>query len=280
MAGSVVVTRRRTTPAMLPTIMSMRPMVCGGRPRGIRRRLTGRAPRALVRVSFGVRRSAAGVRRGRASGSRGSGRRRSGVGDGVGSGVGVGAAVGRGGGFGGRPRLGSRLGRPASASGSASAWALASLSVAPHLSANSTVHIFLSPAPLYAPTPIDVPAPAEDVGSMARRIHEHLVDRGGGLVVGVRVPADILAGQPVAVAVRVELVEDLAVARDRVAEVVALDHVLASPRATEVERRVDLERRQPGSWRGSGWSGRRVASRRPSWRSRQTTRALPTAWPG
>ena len=179
-------------------------------------------------------------------GSAGSESGRSGSGVGVGgwrpgSGVGFGVGWGRFGvacgfGFGGR-RLGRRLrGR---------LWRR--VAVAPHLSANRTVHIFLPSAPLYAPTPIDVPALAQDVGAMPGRAHEHLVDRGGGLVVRVGVPADVLAGQLVAVADRVELVEDLAVARDRVAEVVALDHVLAAPSGDRGQRRVDLERWQPGA---------------------------------
>ena len=66
-----------------------------------------------------------------------------------------------------------------------------------------------------------VPGLAQDVGAVTGRVHEHLLDRGRRDVVGVGVPADVLAGQLVAVADRVELVQDLAVARDGVAEVVA-----------------------------------------------------------
>ena len=74
-----------------------------------------------------------------------------------------------------------------------------------------------------------------------------LLDDAGRDVVGVVVPADVLAGDRVAVVLLVEDVEDVVAARrDVVAEVVAGDHVLAPPAGDRRERRVDLERAEPG----------------------------------
>ena len=85
---------------------------------------------------------------------------------------------------------------------------------------------------------------------MTRRAHEHALDLGGRHVVGVVVPADVLAGHLVAVAARRHLVEDLAGARDVVAEVVALDHVLAPPAGDRAKRRVPAQCLPPGACPG------------------------------
>ncbi len=77
---------------------------------------------------------------------------------------------------------------------------------------------------------------------MVGRVEEHLVDRGRRRIVGSGVPADVLAGELVAVRVRVELVEHGADVRDVVAEVRPLDHVTTSPASDGGQRRIDDQR--------------------------------------
>src|SRR4029078_3233803 len=96
---------------------------------------------------------------------------------------------------------------------------------------------------LVRPDADDVPALVEDVRAVARRLHERVVDDAGRDVVGVVVPADVLAGDRAAVVLLVEDVEDvIAGRRDVVAEVVAGDHVLAPPAGDRRERRIDPQR--------------------------------------
>ena len=83
---------------------------------------------------------------------------------------------------------------------------------------------------------------------MAGRVHEHPLDGRRGLVVRVGVPADVLAGDLVAEADRRELGEDPArVAGDVMAEVVAVDHVLAAPASNRGQRRVHVQGLQAGA---------------------------------
>ena len=81
---------------------------------------------------------------------------------------------------------------------------------------------------------------------MSWRVHEHLLDDRGRGVVRVGVPADVLAGELEAEADLAEFGKDAAIARDRVAEVVTIDHVLAAPPGDGAQRCVDPECREPG----------------------------------
>ena len=123
-------------------------------------------------VGFGVRSRGRSWRRLRGGSRRRLRRRGSGVP--VAVGVSVGAGVGVGGGRRRRRRLGLGLGcRLRGRLGVGFG-----VAVLPHLSANRTVHIFLpSRSPLYAPTADHVPGLAQDVRPVARRVHEHVVDR-------------------------------------------------------------------------------------------------------
>ena len=92
---------------------------------------------------------------------------------------------------------------------------------------------------------------------MPGRVHEHLLDALGRDVVRVVVPADVLAGQRIAVAPTVHLAEDVSARRirNRVVEVIPHDHVLRPPTGDGGQGGIDLEGSQPGV--GAGLIGQR-----------------------
>ena len=100
----------------------------------------------------------------------------------------------------------------------------------------------------------------------------------GRLVVGIVVPADVLARELVAVALVGHHVEDrVAIGRDAVAEVVALDHVLRPATGDRLQLRVDLERAEAVRGAGLVRRGRRAPTRPSSSRRSRPRRGRPRA---